>query len=119
MLLFLLVWIYLFLSLPIPFVSHFWEADILRSNMERSASRQVDGLSQEEIVLMLGEPEQDAPRWLAGTRTVAPWLYCVNVRNGRGRYFVIFFDDNGFAGHIEIGHIESSSFKLNLMDLGI
>ena len=87
--------------------------------MARSVSRHVNGLHQEELIIILGEPDRDSPRWLSSIRPLPPWLYCVNRNNGIGRYLVIFFDEDGFARHIEIGHIESSSFRLNIIDIEV
>ena len=117
--LFLLVWAYLFTPLPLPFIRNLWEEGVLRNNMAGSASRRVNGLHQEDIVLMLGEPDRDSPRWLSSIRPMSPWLYCVNQNNEIGRYFVIFFDEDGFARHIEIGSLESSRFRLNIIDIEV
>jgi len=110
----LLMFVYFFINLP--FVGVLWEADILRANMSRSISRRVDGLHLEEVILLLGEPEQDTPGWLSGFRAVPPLLYCLP---NNGEYLVIFFDEDGFARHVERGHIESSAFRLNIIDLEV
>jgi len=102
---------------PFPFIRTLWDAEILRNRMTWDLSQRLDGLHQEDIIRILGEPEQDAPAWLSRTRPVPPWMY--RVHPDRHRYMVIFFDEDGFAGHIEVGYPESSSFKLNLIDLEI
>ena len=61
-----------------------------------NVSQRVVGLHQEEIILMLGEPERGAPPRL----TSSVWLYRIR----QNMYLLIFFDEGDIAVRTKIGN---------------
>ena len=86
--------------MPLPYISTLWEIGILRGNMVGSVSQRVEGLHLEEVTLILGESEREAPEWLLSPRQPEAWLY----RVGGGRYFVVFFDSDGIVVRTQTGN---------------
>jgi len=90
----ILSWVVFFM--PLPFINALWEENILRHRMAWDISRRVIGLHEDEIILILGEPE---PYW-------ETFIYPLRNPNHSSsfRHLIIFFDEDGFARLIGDGH---------------
>ena len=85
----ILTMIYIVFFIPLPFVSVLWEENIHRHRMHKDINRRIIGLHEDEIVVMLGEPE---PGW----RTLVYRLRPPNHSHSWNA-LIIFFDENNIA----------------------
>ena len=89
---------YAIFIMPLPFIGLLWERDIARDRMAESVSMRVIGLTEQEVIDMLGTPASILyPPW----HGVAPGLDYVIQRRGRWRtpqvLLIVHFNADMFA----------------------
>ena len=76
--------------MPLPFMGTLWENNMLRHRMTGSITQSVTGLHEDDIILMLGEPDGHHGHMLA-----------YRIRGDSHMWFwqhlIIFLDEDGIA----------------------
>jgi len=95
---FSMVLLYAVFFMPLPFFSALWEENInFRYRMAWDISRRIKWLDQNDIILMLGEPE---PHNYASSA----WIYRIGPEDKPWNCLIIYFNENHIATRIYTGN---------------
>jgi len=89
--LFIMIFIWLYFIMPIPFIQPLWKIDIARSRMVYYVEDRLTGLSRNEVIELLGEPDLG---YDAGYGPPGLTLY---YRLNSRYLFIIILDENNIV----------------------
>ena len=94
--------LYAIFIMPLPFNSHSWINHTSRPRMAGSVEEMVIGLTRDEIINLLGEPQPFTDGVLhPPSRGIA---YILDFRWSRHEFLIIYFDDESIAIETRVTH---------------